>query len=80
MARLVREEGKELPRLSAFVVREGEPHYVRSVQAWKQAEVRVSGLGPGRFRVRVDADPVGPSLDEVIELDGQADVERTLGP
>jgi hypothetical protein len=80
VARLVREEGKELPRLSAFVVREGEPHYVRSVQAWKQAEVRVSGLGPGRFRVYVHADPVGPSLDEVIEFDGQADVERTLGP
>ena len=80
VAKLVRDEGKELPRLSAIVVREGEPHYVRSVQAWNQAEVRVSGLGAGRFRVYVRADPTGPYLDEVIELDGKTTVERTLGP
>ncbi len=71
-------EGSSPPRHSVWVHFEGEPAYSRSMDVSSE-EIRVIGIGSGRFRVTAVSYGVGGrSLDEVIEFDGANTVERTI--
>ena len=69
----------DAPRLRAWVVARhlGEPAYERSVHT-DADEVRLPGLGPGRFQVQAGAADRGPSIDRTVEVDGATDVPLTI--
>ena len=76
-------EGQAHPRIGLRATREGEPSYYRSVSSRGEASVTLTGLGPGRFKLRASgqmglAGAGRTGLDEVIEVDGQEAIERTL--
>lgn len=72
-------EGQAVPRVNVWAHREGEePAYYRGTEG-QTPEFRLSGLGPGRFRV--DAGPTmgGPKrVSETVDVDGSHEATVTL--
>ena len=72
-------DGQAVPRVYLFGRRQEEPAYYRGINSDHEAEVVLSGLGPGRFRVRASTITDRRGLPErEIELDGVNDFELEL--
>ncbi len=73
--------GQAFPRVNVWATREGEePGYHRGADG-QSAEIRLSGFGPGRFRVTGSPTmAMGTSvrLSEVVEVDGVHEATLTL--
>ena len=82
--RLLVEEGQSPPRIFASAHHQGEPRYVRYLNSRGEAEVLLSGLGTGRYKVQ--AFPMrdmgrpkrSVAIDEEIEVDGKSDLTFEL--
>jgi hypothetical protein len=67
-------DGQAVPRLLVSATRQGPPTYSRFVNS-SGGDVRLTGLGPGTFRVHVGGVMGGPQRkEETVEVDGVADV------
>jgi hypothetical protein len=72
-------DGAAMPRLWAYATYEGTPAYNRRADSGKGTSFTLSGLGPGRFKLRVGSHMGGPGgLDEEIEVDGTTAIQRVL--
>ena len=71
-------DGQSPPMQEVTAIHLGRPAYQRSGFLSGGDEMRIQGLGPGRFRVQGFAVTGGPTIDEEIESDGRSSVERTV--
>jgi hypothetical protein len=78
-------EGSPPPLLVASATYAGSPAHQRYAAETESWEIRLFGLEAGRYHVRAGPaalDREGPptALDEVIEVDGRSEYERTVAP
>ncbi len=82
--RILVPEGQAPPRVGVAARRVGEPAYLRFTSSRGEAEVVLPGLGAGRFKLQVygqmglSGAGRGGLEEEVIEVDGESPLERTL--